>query len=255
LLLSLLAYIVVLRNRRNRTLTEMNALKDKFFSIISHDLKNPAVAQRDSLQILVDNANQLAPHTLADYYQKLLKSANGLVDLLKNLLNWAQLQTEREIYHPITFNFVAALQPDLDVIKNMAEHKNIAFEALLPPTALITADEKMFVTVVRNLLTNAVKFTPEEGKVTLEVARKEESTKARMDDEYIISVVDTGVGMSQEHITNLFRLDSVHSQRGTAGEHGSGLGLIVCKEMLEKHGSLLHIESTEGKGSKFWFEV
>jgi signal transduction histidine kinase len=255
LLLSLFVYIVILHIHRNRVLSEINTLKDKFFHIISHDLKNPAVAQRDSLQILADNADQLAPHVLAEYYQKLLKSGNGMVDLIKNLFNWAQIQTEREIYHPITFNFVAALQSDLDVIKNMAEHKNIVFEALLPPTALITADEKMLVTIVRNLLTNAVKFTPEGGRVALEIARKDESTKARMDDEYIISVADTGVGMSQEHITNLFRLDSVHSQRGTAGEHGSGLGLIVCKEMLEKHRSALHIESIEGKGSRFWFEM
>jgi signal transduction histidine kinase len=129
----------------------------------------------------------------------------------------------------------------------------------------------MLITVVRNLLANAVKFTGNGGTVTLEIAesaktRMHEGTKARMDEEkenltllqsygLTVSISDTGIGMSQEQLNNLFRLESAHSRSGTAGEQGSALGLIVCKELLEKHGSTLQIESEEGKGSKFWFTL
>ena len=247
LLLSLLVYIVVMRNRRNRELAEMNAIKDKFFSIISHDLKNPAVAQRDGLQVLAEHADKLDANALSDYCRKLLKSANGLVDLLKNLLTWAQIQTGREIYLPLPFDLVAALQRDMDIIKSMAERKNITFEAQLPLTAIITGDENMLVTIIRNLLTNAVKFTSAGGNVSLQI--NENSGK------YIVSVSDTGVGMTPEQMQNLFRIDHQRSMRGTAEETGTGLGLIVCRDMLHKHGSALNVESEKEKGSRFWFEV
>ena len=255
LLLALLMYIVVLRTRRNRTLAEINALKDKFFSIISHDLKNPVVAQRDSLQLLAENADKLPQNTLSDYHQKLLKSANSMVDLLKNLLNWATIQTGQEIYHPVDFNLIAALQSDINVIKTMAERKNITFETILPPTAVINGDENMLVTTIRNLLANAVKFTQEKGTVTLEISPCNSNETHPVAAKYTVSVTDTGIGMSEEQLRNIFRLDSVHSNRGTAGETGTGLGLIVCKEMLEKHGTVLHIESAKEKGSKFRFNI
>ncbi|MDR2972444.1 MAG: tetratricopeptide repeat protein, partial [Bacteroidales bacterium] len=113
LLLTLLGVIVVQRTRRNRDLAEMNAIKDKFFRIISHDLHNPAIAQRDALQMLAENANQWDNKTLSDYYQQLNRSANHLVALVKNLLDWAKMQTEHEIYRPVSFSLVSALQPDI----------------------------------------------------------------------------------------------------------------------------------------------
>ncbi|MCL2510936.1 MAG: tetratricopeptide repeat-containing sensor histidine kinase [Bacteroidales bacterium] len=258
LIVGLLITIVLQRNRLNRELVEMNSIKDKFFSIVSHDLKNPAIAQRDALQLLSENVTQWDTKTLSAYSQQLLKSATGLTDLLKNLLNWAQLQTGRETYHPTTFNLVAALQPDITLVKNMAERKNITFETQLPPTALITGDENMIITVIRNLLTNAVKFTPSDGMVKLEIlsggsgrdAINRVSTAG-----YTIIITDTGIGMSPEHLRNLFRLECAHSQPGTAGEKGTGLGILVCKEMIEKHDSILYVESEEGNGSKFWFEI
>jgi len=243
----MLIYIVALRTRRARTLAEMNAIKDKFFSIISHDLRNPTLAQRDSLQILANHVDRLDINTLSNSLRKLLKSANGLVDLLTNLLHWAQIQTGREMYHPAQFNLVAVLQPDMDIIKSMAERKNIIFEALTPPTAFITADDNMLKTVVRNLLANAVKFTAEGGKISLQVNET--------DGKFVVSVTDTGVGMTQKQIQNLFRIDRQQTREGTAGEQSSGLGLIVCREMLQKHGSRLNVESEEGEGSRFWFEL
>jgi len=267
ILVILLIYNVMLRNRRNRELSDMNAIKDKFFSIISHDLKNPAVTQRDALQILTDHAAQWDIERLSNYHQKLLKSANGLVDLLKNLLNWAQIQTGRKTFHPQLMNLVAALQPDIGVITDMAEHKNITFETLMPKTAIVTGDENMLSAVVRNLLANAVKFTAKGGTVTLDIsqgcigangrdaARQRDAARHVSTATYVISVSDTGTGMSSEQINSLFCINQQQSRRGTAGEQGSGLGLIVSKELLEKHGSTLHVESEEGKGSRFWFEL
>jgi signal transduction histidine kinase len=133
------------------------------------------------------------------------------------------------------------------IIKSMAERKDIDFEAHTPSSAVITGDENMLVTVVRNLLTNAVKFTGAGGKVSLQITE--------CNSKYIVAVSDTGVGMSPEQLQNLFRIDRQHLRKGTAGEQSSGLGLIVCKEMLEKNGSRLNVESEEGKGSRFWFEI
>ena len=253
LMLVMLIYIVMLRTRRNRELIEMNAIKDKFFSIISHDLKNPAVSQREAIRQLVENASQLDALTLTDYYKKLLKSADGLVELLKNLLNWAQIQTGRKPYNPLPFNLVAALQPDLKLIKSIAEQKGITFETNIPQTAVVTGDHNMITTVARNLLVNAVKFTAAGGTVSFHI-----STYTGISDtpvKYVISIADTGIGMTPEQIQYLFRIDYPQSCEGTAGEQGSGLGLIICKELIEKHNSVLHVESEPGRGSRFWFEL
>jgi len=248
LVLILLLVMLYLRNKRNRKLAESNATKDKFFSIISHDLKSSAVSQRDALQLLLENSIHWDTASLTKYYQKLLKSANEQVDLLYTLLNWTQVQTGRMSYFPMPFDMVSALQPDIALIKNMAESKDLIFDVQTPGAALVTGDCNMFITVIRNLLTNAVKFTPKDGKISLEI-------KTNKSGAYIISVVDSGIGMNSEQMQNLFRLARQRPRKGTVGEQGSGLGLIVCNELLQKQGSQLHVESEEGKGSRFWFEL
>ena len=246
LLLVTLIYVVVLRIRRNRELADINATKDKFFSIISHDLKNPVIAQRNALQLLIENSDRWDSVSLSVYYQKLLKSAEGQVNLLGNLLNWAQVQTGRMPYLPIEFDLTEALRPDINIIKEMAEHKGITFKIFMPDTAFIIGDEIMIATIVRNLLTNAIKFTSTQGEVSL-------SLNPTIDGKHTLSISDTGTGMTPEQVQNLFRIDRKQSRKGTAGEQGSGLGLIVCRELLQKHGSTLHVESEEGRGSRFWF--
>jgi len=245
-ILGLLWYILLLRNRRNRALADMNATKDKFFSIISHDLKNPAVAQRDAINMLIKNVHIWDTNTLTDYCNELLKSAEGEVELIYNLLGWAQVQTGRMIYTPETI-LLSDILPNISLIQKAAEDKGVILDIQMPKDALITCDSNMIATIIRNLLNNAVKFTDKGGTVVLDISS--ETTG------YIISINDTGIGMSKEIINNLFRLDKIHSNIGTAGETGSGLGLIVCKELLEKHGSKLNVESVEGRGSGFWFEI
>ena len=137
------------------------------------------------------------------------------------------------------------------LLRNIAEYKGITFITHLPDHALVTGDANMLSTVIRNLLTNAIKFTPAGGTVTLNVF----PTSPVSPVSYTVSISDTGVGMSEEQIRNLFRLDMPQTHLGTAGEQGSGLGLIICREFVEKHGSELHVESEAGKGSKFWFEL
>ena len=248
LALLMLWYMLKLRTKRNRILSEMNATKDKFFSIISHDLKNPAIAQRDALQLLVSHSGTWDVDTLLQYYNELLKSANGQVELLYNLLNWAQVQTGRMPYIPAQIDIISELRADILLVENMAQQKGITLEIKMPDTAIVTGDRNMIITVVRNLLTNAVKFTNKNGCIILEI-KQDETGK------YIISVSDTGIGMRKEQTENLFLVDNKHSRIGTAGEQGSGLGLIVCKELVEKHGSTLRVESEEGKGSRFWFSL
>ena len=245
IILLMLWYMLRLRTKRNRVLSETNATKDRFFSIISHDLKNPAISQRDALQLLIDCADSWDTHSLKHYYLELLKSADGQVELLYNLLNWAQVQTGRMPYRPVQFDLVSEFRSDISIVGNMAERKQIVFNVQTPDTAIVTGDSNMLATVVRNLLTNAVKFTDKGGSISLQV----EETN----DTYTVSVSDTGKGMSDEQLRNLFCLDRRQSQKGTSGEQGSGLGLIVCEELLEKHNSKLHIESQEGQGSRFWF--
>ena len=248
LMLSMLWYMLQLRTKRNRALMEMNATKDKFFSIISHDLKNPAIAQRDALQLLVTHSTEWNTELLSQYYNELLKSADGQVELLYNLLNWAQVQTGRMPYTPIPFDIVATLRSDITLIENLAKRKGILFDIQMPETAIVTGDSNMITTVVRNLLTNAIKFTSANQTISLRIEPQENNG-------YIIIVSDTGIGMSEKQMHDLFTLGNQRSQRGTNGESGSGLGLIVCKELIKKHQSVLQVESQEGKGSTFKFSL
>jgi signal transduction histidine kinase len=249
LLLVMLAFIIVLHRKRNRELAEINATKDKFFSIISHDLKNPAVSQRNALKLLVENGGQFDSETLSQYHTELLKSADSHVQLLYNLLNWAQTQTRRMPYQPVSFDLVANQQQTvISHFRDIAKRKGIELVSNLPDQAFVTGDENMLAVVVRNLLDNAIKFTSSGGQVKLSVDPTEKGT-------FVVSVSDTGMGMNAEQIQNLFRLNCQQSKQGTAGEIGSGLGLIVCKELLEKHGCRLQVESTEGAGCRVWFEV
>ena len=277
--LALLWYMLRLRNHRNTALTErnaaldernnalseMNSAKDKFFNIISHDLKNPAVALLDSLKLLVENGRAWDADTLTKYYAELLHSAEGHVELIYGLLDWTRVQTGRMTYTPEPFFLAARLRFNVSQVRDIATKKGVTLINTIPDDAFVEADANILTTVVRNLLTNAVKFTPAGGAVTLSavavdcrdgacpVSTGEQPADAA--NKYIISISDTGIGMTPEQISNLFCLDSAQSRSGTAGEQGTGLGLIVCRDLLEKHGSTLHVESAEGTGSTFSFEI
>ena len=247
-ILALLWYLLRIHRRKNLILAEMNATKDKFFSIISHDLKNPVVAQQDAIRKLVDKAELLNNDEMINSCRDLLKSADEEVKLLYSLLTWAQIQTQGISFTPVTFDLPKQLQTDIILIRKMSESKNIILKEHIPDHLLVTGDINILLTVIRNLLTNAVKFTPVGGEVSLAI-------ETSHSDKHTITVSDTGIGMNQEEIHNLFHIDNSMSRKGTLGEQGTGLGLIVCNEMLKKHGSILFVESESGKGSRFWFEI
>ena len=247
-LLVLLLYINALRTRRNHLLAEMNATKDKFFSIISHDLQNPILALRNALQALIDHSNNMDAQALKQYYAELLKSTDSQVGLLYDLLNWAKLQSGRMAFYPQPFNLKALIDGTTSILKTHIENKNISLNVDVPDEPMVVrADRTMLATVLRNLITNAVKFTHEGGQIGLSVAASQQGVK--------MSVKDNGVGMDEETLHNLFRLDRQSSRVGTAGEQGSGLGLIVCKEFIEKNGGKLTVESKVGQGSKITIEL
>jgi signal transduction histidine kinase len=266
---ALLWYMLRLRNRRNialternNTLSEMNAAKDKFFNIISHDLKNPAVALLDALRILVKNGRQWDTDLLTEYYDELLHSAEGHVELIFHLLNWAKTQTGRIVFQREKFYLAARLHFDVAQVRSMAEKKGITLTDRISGDVCVTGDANIVAAVVRNLLTNAVKFTPAGGTVVLEVSPNYlcRGKACLTPTGYTISVSDSGIGMSREQVEMLRNAEtqsiaSLHSCQGTDGEQGSGLGLIVCRELLEKHDSKLYMESEEGKGTRFWFEL
>ena len=233
---------------RNKALSEINATKDKFFSIISHDLKNPAITQRDALQRLVRNGHIWDAGMLSDYYSELLHSAETEVELILNLLDWSRTQTNRMSWTPRLFNLEHTLRSDISMARGIAEKKGIALHSEIPEDVQITGDTHMISTVVRNLLSNAIKFTAAGGTVVLNVV-------PTSNEKYIIAISDTGTGMNEEQINRLFCIDGAHSQFGTSGEQGTGLGLLICREFLGKHEATLHVESEEEKGSRFWFEI
>jgi signal transduction histidine kinase len=157
-------------------------------------------------------------------------------------------------FNPEPFDIVPKLRAEANLIAKMAEQKGVTLKTELPEEAVVTGDKNMLATVVRNILTNAVKFTPAGGEVSLSALLTPENL-SNAQKTMIIAIKDNGVGMTAEQIDSLFRIDSHNSRQGTAGEQGTGLGLIVCNELLGRHGSTLHIESEVGKGSRFWFEI
>ncbi|MGN0187221.1 MAG: tetratricopeptide repeat protein [Paludibacteraceae bacterium] len=244
LALAVLAYYYSrLTKRHNRELTEANALKNKFFSIISHDLKNPVLAQRRTLENLSKSLNQLSPAEVATVVDMLYASVTAEADLLKNLLVWAQLQTGRIAFMPITCQVADVAHSVAAVTQLQMRNKQLQFNIEIPTTCTCRADKNMLTTVLRNLVSNAIKFTDIGGFIVL---------KARNTaDECRIEVSDTGIGMDADTQKRLFRLDTRHNAVGTDGEQGTGLGLIICRDMILRNGGSIDVHSVPAQGTTF----
>lgn len=228
-------------------LKELNTTKDKFFSIIAHDLKNPFITIMGFSDILLSDYNELTDEERKYYIEEMKKSADLSHDLLQNLLQWSRSQTGRIDYHPEKLNLLETIEENFVLLKKSAENKMIELNHNISKDIFVNADEAMLNTVFRNLLTNAIKFSNKNGKISVTVSDNEYS--------FLINVRDTGIGMNKERVNELFKLDSTNSTAGTSGETGTGLGLILCKEFIEKHGGKIWVESEEGKGSTFSFTL
>lgn len=232
---------------QNVKLQELNATKDKFFSIISHDLKGPLNSLTSFSGLLINHTDSLSKDEIRMLAKDLDKSLKNLFALLENLLEWSRSQTGNIEFKAEAFDIAALLKQNQELLLQQAQNKKISIVVQGVTDAVVNAHRNSVNTVVRNLLSNAIKFTPPEGHITLKASTAEKKV--------IVSVTDTGVGMSQEVMDKLFRIDTKHTTKGTADEKGTGLGLILCKEFIEKNGGRIWVESVVGKGSSFNFEL
>ena len=250
-LLILAFYMVRLQRRRNKELAEINAMKTKLFSIISHDLKNPAISQQMALSSLLSGLPSLTPTEITDKCCAIEKTSEVQLELINNLLEWSRLQSGKMVFTPARLSVASAVRSALAQVNSSAENKGLTMEASIPAECFALTDKAMLEIVLRNILTNAIKFSKRGGKIGI-VAAKDETTGPKF---WRISISDQGIGMSPEILAGLFRIDNKHSVAGTEGESGTGLGLIVCKEMVEMGGGKIWAESREGAGSTFSFTI
>jgi PAS domain S-box-containing protein len=221
----------------------LNASKDKFFSIISHDLRSPFSTLMGFSEILEQQADTLTREEIKSQAHWLHASAERVYALLENLLNWSRLQRGAMPCQPENISVAQIADDNLALFQSKAEQKQITLTGTIDDQAWVYADYAMVNTVVRNLLSNALKFTPTGGRIDL--------SARTLDAEIEVTVADTGVGMEPEDCARLFRIDEQHTTAGTDGEKGSGLGLILCRELVERNGGQIRVESQPGQGTTF----
>lgn len=233
---------------QNSELEELNATKDKFFSIIAHDLRNPFGVILSTTEFISNPDYQFTKEELIDFSKDINHTAKTIFNLLENLLTWARSQHGNVPYEPESIPASEILDTTRFVIDSQAEAKKISIECNAPADLACSADRNMLLTVLRNLCSNAIKFTPVGGKIEL-------SAKLIDDGTVEFRVKDNGVGISPENINKLFRIDVNVTTIGTSDEKGTGLGLILCKEFVEKNGGKIRVESEVNKGTTFIFTV
>ena len=228
-------------------LHHLNATKDKFFSIIAHDLKSPFNAIIGFSNLLTEQIKEKDYDGINEYAEIIQNTSVRAMSLLTNLLEWSSSQTGRMEYNPEYFELIIFINELTDLSNDSAKQKSIPLFKELPHNIIVFADKAMISTVFRNLISNAIKFSNPEGKITI--------SAEKMTNEFRISVSDNGIGIEKNTIEKLFRIDQNNSTKGTQNELGTGLGLILCKEFIEQHGGKIWVESEVGKGSKFSFTI
>ena len=228
-------------------LQELNVSKDKFFSIIAHDLKNMFNNILGFSDLLKSEIKTSDTATIEQYVDMVNSSAHQTYAILANLLEWANSQRGKIPFNPAPIALRELLNEELDVLRKNAAQKNIELKIRIPENLTLTADKDMLKTVLRNLISNAIKFTPKNGKVELRATRGEQQIE--------IAVLDNGIGMNKKDLDKLFKLDIINSTPGTEDEKGTGLGLILCSDFVKKHGGEIWAESEPGKGSTFKFTM
>ena len=224
-----------------------NQTKDRFFSIISHDLKVPFNGLIGIANLLVEEFDQLTKEEMLPFLEGLQKSAQYGFHLLVQLLEWARTQTGHIHWEPSAFDLTQVAQETFGLLKEAALQKKIELHLEMGEVTPVRADHKMIQTILRNLVSNAIKFTPNGGTVTLGASASEKG--------WTLYVKDTGVGISEKNLQKLFLIDQQFYTAGTAGEEGTGLGLLLCHEFAKAHGTRLSVESTLGQGTKFSFSL
>lgn len=227
-------------------LEELNAQKDKYFSIIAHDLRSSFTGVLSFANFL-NHLDDLEEETRGKLIHQFQDHAENLFALLDNLLNWSKVQRKTIVFQPEVTRLKTLVERNIKLLKSHAGQKHITLADRVQENLFVEADINMLDTVIRNLLTNAVKFTRPGGSVQIS-AHSDEGTVT-------VSVSDTGIGIPREKLPDLFRIDVRTQRSGTADEQGTGLGLILCKEFIEKHQGRIGVESEPEQGTTVWFSV
>ncbi|MCB8964333.1 MAG: tetratricopeptide repeat-containing sensor histidine kinase [Bacteroidales bacterium] len=230
-----------------KSLKELNATKDKLFSIIAHDLRNPFNALMGFSDLLERNYSLLSEEERLEYIGVISDSTQNLYKLLDNLLQWTRAQTGAITYTPENFKLRNLVVQETEILIPSSEKKKINLSISIDENTTVLADKNSIATVIRNLVSNAIKFTPSNGKIEIGAHRTDKSI--------LVSVTDTGVGINSEDLEKIFMVDSSFTTKGTANETGTGLGLLLCKEFVEKNNGKIWVDSTKGKGSTFYFTL
>jgi PAS domain S-box-containing protein len=231
----------------NEELERLNRTKDKFFSIIAHDLRNPFNAILGFSEVLRKDYYEMDHQQKIGLLELINVSSETAFNLLENLLQWARTQTDRIKFNPENFDIIDIFQSVSNLYNIVAQKKQVIISNEIQPLTRVYADKNMINTIVRNLISNAIKFSRTGGEIKISSKSNGEMVE--------ISVQDEGIGMSKENLNKLFRIDTYHSTAGTLGETGTGLGLILCKEFIEKHNGRIKVTSTEGVGTTLSFTL
>lgn len=229
----------------NEELKSLNASKDKFFSIIAHDLRSPFTALLGYSDIIKNDFDEMNSDEIKEYSGYIYNEAKNVYSLLDNLLTWSRIQTGRLEYNPEKIDIGKMIRRVIELYSESMKTKNISLSSEISENIFVYVDENMIYTTIRNLLSNALKFTNEGGKIKI--------IGAALEGVFVIGVKDNGVGMNEESINKLFRVDVHHTTMGTGKEKGTGLGLLLCKDLVEKNGGKIWVDSELGVGTTFWF--
>jgi signal transduction histidine kinase len=230
-------------NDRRIKLDIANKTKDKFFSIISHDLRSPFNSLLGFSKLLINNYDNFDEGEKKEMIQLMHHTSKNTLNLLENLLEWARIQTNRIEYSPVTFNISNTTIEIINLLNAYAKKKEIDISIKVQNDIIVFADEKMLSSVIRNLISNAIKYTYKNGKIIISLEKSGELIK--------LSIEDNGIGMDKKTLDSLFLIDKTNSVPGTDDEQGTGLGLILVKDFIEKNNGKIKVESKPGKGSKF----
>lgn len=248
LTISAFSIIILIRDIRRRKKVEyelkgLNENKNKFFSVISHDLRGPVNAMVRLIGFLNDQKRPPSPDDEKEIKYQLERSSIRVSQLLDNLLKWSKLQMDKFEVFMAPLDLRQLVANNCETFSTIAGQKNIRLENEVPENTWALGDKNMIDTVFRNLVSNGIKFSNTGGKIKIR-ARAEKSSVT-------VIISDSGIGMTPEEISRIFRIDETYSRKGTANEQGTGLGLIICKDFLEKNGGTIRVESSPGKGTNF----
>ncbi len=228
-------------------LTEVVATNNRFISIIAHDLRSPFHAILGALELVKIKMEDNQYNDLENYIDMASDSAIRTLRLLDDLLDWTISQNLEKSFNPVKVNLQELLKDEIECMDSLANQKQLSVRLSVAPQLNVTADVQMVKTIFRNLIGNAIKYTKPGGEISIGVSERKQFVE--------ITVNDTGIGITKEAQKRLFKIEALHSTTGTNNEHGSGFGLLLCKEFVELHGGTISVESEPGKGSKFKFTL